>query len=243
MPTVKELRAEAKNQLKAGNTRLKGYSSMSKSKLLSALGRTDEARNTKSKQTLSQRANSAAKSVAGDSEAKRASLKGRILRSVKREIDSARKANPDINQEELRKVAASALGKELKAIKEGKPEPNRRKEAAQKRKKPLDSVSITRDTKINSREGKRMKLTKTEQYLMSKLEENEDGVYSVDSGYSQTGHMGPLRSFGAREKNAVNSLVKKGLVEVISARRSVFYPRNEMSVHQTETVFRKAVKK
>lgn len=136
MATLTELRKEAKSQYQGGkgNKALKGYSRMPKSKLLSALGRSEEARGQASARSLSKRIASAAGSVAGDSEAKNAALKGRILRNVKREVDAARKKNPDISQEELRKVAARALGSELKAVKEGKAERNLRKEAAQKRK-------------------------------------------------------------------------------------------------------------
>lgn len=132
--TLAALRGEAKQKLAAGDKSLKGYYKLSKTKLASKLGYSEDARNMTSAKNLKQRADNAAASVAGDSEGKRTVLKQRILRSVKREVDAARKANPDISQAELRKVAAGALGSELKAIKEGKAERNLRKEAAQKRK-------------------------------------------------------------------------------------------------------------
>ena len=129
--TLSDLRAEAKKRLAAGDKNLKGYYRDSKSKLASKLGYSDDARNMTSAKNLKQRAENAAASVAGDSEGKRTVLKQRILRSVKREVDAARKANPDISQQELRKVAAQALGNELRQIKAGRPEKNLRKEAAQ----------------------------------------------------------------------------------------------------------------
>lgn len=128
MATLKELRSEAKQQYNRGkgNEKLKGYGRMSKAALMAKLGKSNEDKRDNRAIASTKTANAIASKLAdeagGDHAVKRVQAKARLLRSVKREIDAARKANPDISQEELRKVAGKAFLTEAKAIKEGKAE-------------------------------------------------------------------------------------------------------------------------
>lgn len=162
MATLRELRQIAKNEYKrgTGNKALKGYSKMSKPQLLTALNRKDEAKQaTKESRAIASTKTAdivARKAVAGmegrDKEVARAQAKGRLLRAVKREIDSARKANPDITQDELRSIAGKAFVREAQAIKQGKSEnkPKRGGNVAQK----ADEVRKSQETTKRIRNAK-----------------------------------------------------------------------------------------
>ena len=126
---IKALRSEAKEKYARGkgDARLKGYSRMSRAELAARLGKgTDEKKENRSISSTKTAAAIAQKVVGGqtgdDKTVARVQAKARLLRSVKRELDAARKANPEISQDELRKVAGKAFVKEAQAIKAGKPE-------------------------------------------------------------------------------------------------------------------------
>lgn len=112
MATLTELKKQAKEQYQRGkgNQRLKGYNRMSKSQLEAILGGGD--RNKKSMSTIDKRAASAGASVDASGKAKEV-----ILEGIKKDVEAARKANPRVSQEELRKVAAKALGREVAILK------------------------------------------------------------------------------------------------------------------------------
>lgn len=116
MTTVRELRQQARQK------KVKGYSKLNKTALLSALGLSDEARVHQASVTRRNAIATHSRHLAEGSATKRAQLKGRILRQVKKAVDAARAANPNISQDELRKVAAGAIGKEARAIKAGQAE-------------------------------------------------------------------------------------------------------------------------
>lgn len=127
--TVKSLRAEAKERYQRGkgDARLKGYSKMSRSELAAKLGKDTATKKENRSIASTKTADAIAQKVVGgqtgdDKTVARVQAKARLLRSVKREIDAARKANPDITQDELRKVAGKAFVKEAQALKQGKPE-------------------------------------------------------------------------------------------------------------------------
>lgn len=124
MATLAELRAQAKQAYARGkgNQALKGYSKMPKTKLMSALGMGDAARDEKSASNLGKRVESATKEYLGDDPKKVAAAKKRILSAVKVQVEDARRENPDISQKELRGVAAQALSDELTSIIQGKKE-------------------------------------------------------------------------------------------------------------------------
>lgn len=128
--TVRSLRAEAKAKKIPGRSKFK-----TKAQLLTALGRPQEAKKARREArslTSSKTAGAIASRVSGDSATRRAQIKGRLLRSVKRDIDAARKNNPDISQEELRKVAGRAFVKEAKRIKAGEKEQKPKRGGARK---------------------------------------------------------------------------------------------------------------
>jgi len=122
---VKQLRQTAKAQYAQGKGRrdLKGYSRMGKAALLSKLGMHEEARAHKSQATRRKAIAFNATKEGGDSSVKKAQIKGRILRSVKRGITAEeKKQGRKLTQEEKRTVAARALASEVKAIRSGTPE-------------------------------------------------------------------------------------------------------------------------
>lgn len=144
MASLKELRKEAKDKYNRGlgQKSLKGYGAMSKAALMAKLGKSNEEKRDNRAMASSKTANAIASKLVdgqeGDTAVKRVQAKARLLRAVKRDIDAARKANPDISQEELRKVAGKAFLTEAKAIKEGTQEakPAKAKPAATKGKAP-----------------------------------------------------------------------------------------------------------
>ena len=122
---VKQLRQTAKAQYAQGKGRrdLKGYSRMGKAALLSKLGMHEEARAHKSQATRRKAIAFNATKEGGDSSVKKAQIKGRILRSVKRGIGAEeKKQGRKLTQEEKRTVASRALASEVKAIRSGTPE-------------------------------------------------------------------------------------------------------------------------
>lgn len=112
MATLTELKKQAKDQYQRGkgNQRLKGYSKMSKLQLETILGKGD--RDKKSLDNIDKRAGSAAASVDASGKSKEI-----ILQGIKQDIEDARKNNPNISQQELRKLAAKALGREVAILK------------------------------------------------------------------------------------------------------------------------------
>lgn len=147
MATLKELRQEAKDRYQRGQGQknLKGYGALSKAALLAKLGKSNEEKRDNraiaSTKTANAIASKLASGVDGDKAVKRVQMKARLLRSVKKEIDAARKANPDISQEELRKIAGKAFMQEAKAIKEGKAEVKAKK-GGQKVKQAADQKEL-----------------------------------------------------------------------------------------------------
>lgn len=121
--TVSSLRAEAKARYSRGKgeAKLKGYSKMSRAELAAKLGKSLEDRKNNRAVASSRTADIIAKKVFGGNpdgkEEQVAKAKERILKAVKRDVDAARKANPNISQDELRKVAGKAFVKESKALK------------------------------------------------------------------------------------------------------------------------------
>ena len=128
MASLKELRTEAKDRYNRGQGQknLKGYGAMSKAALMAKLGKSNEEKRDNRAMASSKTANAIASKLVdgqeGDTAVKRVQAKARLLRAVKRDIDAARKKNPNVSQEELRKVAGKAFLTEAKAIKEGKAE-------------------------------------------------------------------------------------------------------------------------
>jgi hypothetical protein len=121
MPTVAELREQAREQ------KIKGWYRLPKAALLSALGRSEEARLHQANLTRRKAIASYAAQLGGGSAVKKAQAKGRILRAIQREVGAARAANPDIEHGELRQIAARAIAYEVRAIKQGKPEARRQR--------------------------------------------------------------------------------------------------------------------
>ncbi|MBD2406539.1 MULTISPECIES: hypothetical protein [Leptolyngbya] len=95
---------------------------MNKSQLLSALGMSSEAKAQKSQSTKRKAIEVHSRTLSEGNATKRAQIKGRITRAVKRELDAAKKSGKELSQDEKRAIAAKALAKEVKAIKAGKPE-------------------------------------------------------------------------------------------------------------------------
>lgn len=136
---------ELKTQAKAG--KIPKYYKMDKAQLLSALGRSAEAKAHKSQTTrrkaiafqaqllpvLGRSAEAKASKEGGDSATKKALVKGRLVRSVKRGVVAEeKKQGRKLTQEEKRIVAAKALASEVKAIKSGKPESKAKRGDGQK---------------------------------------------------------------------------------------------------------------
>lgn len=118
MATITQLRSEAKKQYQRGKGRkdLKGYSRMDKATLERLLGGgADDRRSQKSQTNLDKRVGSAVSSASADI-GKNEKLKAQILAEIRKDVDAAREKNPSISQQELRKVAAKALGRELSYI-------------------------------------------------------------------------------------------------------------------------------
>ena len=96
---------------------------MGKAQLLSALGMSAEAKAHKSQATRRKAISFNATKEGGDSSVKKALVKGRIVRSIKRGlVAEEKKQGRALTQQEKRTVAARALATEVKAIKAGKPE-------------------------------------------------------------------------------------------------------------------------
>ena len=96
---------------------------MGKAALLSKLGMHAEAKAHKSQATRRKAIAFNATKEGGDSSVKKAQIKGRILRSVKRGITAEeKKQGRKLTQEEKRTVAGRALAVEVKAIRSGTPE-------------------------------------------------------------------------------------------------------------------------
>lgn len=116
MPTVKQLRQQAKAR------KVPKYSSMNKASLLSALGMSNEAKAQKSQSTKRKAIEVHSRTLSEGNATKRAQIKGRITRAVKRELDAAKKSGKELSQDEKRAIATKALAREVKAIKAGKSE-------------------------------------------------------------------------------------------------------------------------
>jgi len=122
---VQQLRQTAKAQYAQGKGRrdLKGYSRMGKAALLSKLGMHEEARAHKSQATRRKAIAFNATKEGGDSSVRKAQVKGRILRSIKRAMTAKEKSlGRTLTQQEKRAIAAKALAVEVKAIRSGTPE-------------------------------------------------------------------------------------------------------------------------
>jgi len=122
---VQQLRQTAKQRYARGQGQrnLKGYSRLGKAALLSKLGLHDEARAHKSQATRRKAIAFNATKEGGDSSVRKAQVKGRILRSIKRAMTAKEKSlGRELTQQEKRAIAAKALAVEVKAIRSGKPE-------------------------------------------------------------------------------------------------------------------------
>jgi len=96
---------------------------MGKAALLSKLGMHEEARAHKSQATRRKAIAFNATKEGGDSSVRKAQVKGRILRSIKRAMTAKEKSlGRTLTQQEKRAIAAKALAVEVKAIRSGKPE-------------------------------------------------------------------------------------------------------------------------
>lgn len=67
-----------------------------------------------------------------------------------------------------------------------------------------------------------MAYTKTEIGLIRKLLDSNLGFYGIDSGYGQGPCGGNIR-WGSRKLDALNSLIKKGILKRISLHKSIDY--------------------
>ena len=129
---VKELRQQAKAR------KIPKYYKLGKAQLLSALGMSAEAKAHKSQATRRKAIAFNATKEGGDSSVKKAQVKGRIVRSIKRGlVAEEKKQGRALTQEEKRTVATRALASEVKAIKSGKPEQKGRQKAAKNSVKPF----------------------------------------------------------------------------------------------------------
>ena len=114
---VRELRQQAKAR------KIPKYYRMDKAQLLSALGLHDEAKAHKSQATRRKAVAFNSTKEGGDSSVRKAQVKGRILRSIKRAMTAKGKSlGRTLTQQEKRIVAAKALATEVKAIRAGQPE-------------------------------------------------------------------------------------------------------------------------
>ena len=137
---------------------------MGKAALLSKLGMHEEARAHKSQTTRRKAIAFNASKEGGDSSVKKAQIKGRILRSVKRGIGAEeKKQGRKLTQEEKRTVATRALASEVKAIRSGTPEmkPKRGGAKVEKQKpvtteKTLGSVKKVLSSTVYKKGGKKL---------------------------------------------------------------------------------------
>lgn len=151
MVGVRELRKMAKG------SKIPAYWTMRKPDLLAALKMTDEAEQAKKEARfvgVAKTADKIARKLASksmpnrDQDAARASVKGRLLRSVRKEIDAARKANPEITQEQLRQVAKQAFYKESQAVKKGEPEKKGRQKGQKPKAAEQPTITPTRNDDV-----------------------------------------------------------------------------------------------
>jgi len=164
---VRELRQQAKAR------KIPKYYRMGKARLLSALGLSAEAKAHKSQATRRKAIAFNATKEGGDSSVRKAQVKGRILRSIKRAMTAKEKSlGRTLTQQEKRAIAAKALAVEVKAIRSGTPEskPKRgnaqnlkpaAKKAAKSIDKPrLDNGSISRhSTNVGEKKANPVKLS------------------------------------------------------------------------------------
>jgi len=155
---VRELRSQAKAR------KIPKYYKLGKAQLLSALGMSAEAKAHKSQATRRKAIAFNASKEGGDSSVKKAQIKGRILRSVKRGITAEeKKQGRNLTQEEKRTVATRALASEVKAIRSGAPEmkPKRGGAKVEKQKpvtteKTLGSVKKVLSSTVYKKGGKKL---------------------------------------------------------------------------------------
>jgi len=133
---VRELRSQAKAR------KIPKYYKLGKAQLLSALGMSAEAKAHKSQATRRKAIAFNASKEGGDSSVKKALVKGRILRSVKRGlVAEEKKQGRKLTQEEKRTVATRALASEVKAIRSGTPEMKPKRGNGQKMTKATKSLT------------------------------------------------------------------------------------------------------
>jgi len=133
---VRELRSQAKAR------KIPKYYKLGKAQLLSALGMSAEAKAHKSQTTRRKAIAFNASKEGGDSSVKKALVKGRILRSVKRGlVAEEKKQGRKLTQEEKRTVATKALASEVKAIRSGTPESKPKRGNGQKMTKATKSLT------------------------------------------------------------------------------------------------------
>ena len=148
---VQQLRQTAKQRYDRGQGQrnLKGYSRLGKAALLSKLGLHDEARAHKSQATRRKAIAFNATKEGGDSSVRKAQVKGRILRSIKRSLTAKEKSlGRELTQQEKRAIAAKALAVEVKAIRSGKPEMKPKRGNAQNLKPAVKKESQVEHKKI-----------------------------------------------------------------------------------------------
>ena len=117
---------------------------MGKAALLSKLGLHDEARAHKSQATRRKAIAFNATKEGGDSSVRKAQVKGRILRSIKRAMTAKEKSlGRTLTQQEKRAIAAKALAVEVKAIRSGKPENKPKRGNAQNLKPAVKKSSMS----------------------------------------------------------------------------------------------------
>ena len=81
--------------------------------------------------------------------------------------------------------------------------------------------------------------SKTETEILQRLDGNCFNRTSVESGLHRgRGHTGKLRPYGNRERNALNQLLKKGLVRVVHQDRSQHYTRGFAEIHRSTVIER-----
>ena len=172
---VRELRQQAKAR------KIPKYYRMGKARLLSALGLSAEAKAHKSQATRRKAIAFNATKEGGDSSVKKAQVKGRILRSIKRAMTAKEKSlGRTLTQQEKRAIAARALASEVKAIRSGTPESKPKRGNAQNLKPAAKSsaTKITIDTIHKVVDSKKV----VKQRKAMEIRRVDSGSFAVQAG-------------------------------------------------------------
>ena len=185
---VQQLRQTAKQRYARGQGQrnLKGYSRLGKAALLSKLGLHDEARAHRSKLTRRKAIAFNATKEGGDSSVRKAQVKGRILRSIKRAMTAKEKSlGRELTQQEKRAIAAKALAVEAKAIRSGTPESKPKRGNAQNL-KPAVKKAATASLAATEQPHKSIPETKRLRTLKDSLEKKQEAFDSRLDAHIQT---------------------------------------------------------